>query len=114
MPENKIPYIYLYQIDCDTPGHHFVGYSKYLDVRLQEHRDGCYGWTKTHGVKKFTVLNRFTSVKDAKKARLARIQSLRKQGLAVNSPNPIVTVTKLPPVSKPERSFTVEYLRALL
>ena len=53
---------YIYEIECDTPNHRYVGQTKDIDTRLASHRQepcaltSTVWFTKLHGVKSSRVI----------------------------------------------------------
>lgn len=74
-------WFYLYQITCKTPGHIYVGITQKPEHRKQQHIRGKGArFTILNGVQKFTVLNRFKTIEEARDAENARTRQLDARG----------------------------------
>jgi predicted GIY-YIG superfamily endonuclease len=74
----------LYEIECVTPRHWYVGISADVDHRLIAHKAGSGArFTAKYGVKSHTVLGEFVDAHTAKQAERRRVLELRAQGSVV-------------------------------
>ena len=67
--------VYLYEIECETYNHYYVGITTCPEIREEEHRSGgerCAKWLKIHGVRRFIVLGIYSSKKEALQAEYDR------------------------------------------
>lgn len=73
---------YLYQVECRTPFHVYIGITQSPFLRFKQHRLGRGAlFTQKHGVKKAVVLKRFESYESAREAEDARTRQLDARGL---------------------------------
>src|SRR3990167_1815841 len=96
--------IALYQIECITPKHFYIGITAHPRARLESHCSGHGAkWVKLHGIKHFKVLRRFRTEKDAKKAENRRVLELAQQGYEVRG-GPWTQEIAQMPLREPKRS----------
>lgn len=71
---------YLYEIECETPQHLYVGISERPETRIAKHRKGLAArFTARHGVLRHRLLWRFSTIEAAKKAEWSRVQQLDRE-----------------------------------
>lgn len=72
----------LYQVECMTPNHFYIGISTDINRRIIEHQNGRGArFTRKHGVRTITLLQTFPSATAAKKAERETVIALQNHGL---------------------------------
>lgn len=100
-PRPADPKWYLYEIECVTPGHIYVGITRDFSKRLIRHQEGHGSrFTAKHGVKSWRLLWRFDSEEAAKRAELSRVYQLDKQCFIVRGAGRSTSQTPLKDFSK--------------
>ena len=89
---------FVYEIECNTPNHFYVGLTEDFDRRIRQHQGPCGGsvFTKTHGVKSAKVVTTSESLDEAKRLEWLHVQTLDKEGFVVRGAGR----TGLSPVAK--------------
>lgn len=76
-----MPIVVLYQIECQTPNHFYVGISSHIEDRLHRHSSGKGAvFTRLHGVKHSTLICTYEDVQAAKMAEWELVKILRSKG----------------------------------
>lgn len=80
----KRPYFAVYEIECITPNHKYVGFSGRVEQRLGSHLLGQGAmFTRRHGVKSAKVISTHATVEEAKLAEQAHYRVVKGQGFQI-------------------------------
>lgn len=77
----------VYEIECETPNHFYVGMSKNFEHRIEAHSN-CDGarFTRRHGVKNWRALVMVETTTEAKRIETAWFRILKRRGYVVGGP----------------------------
>lgn len=71
--------IFLYEIECETPNHIYVGITYQIGHRFTQHQKGRGAkFTKEHGVKRLKIITEYNNMKEAYIAETDHVLLLRK------------------------------------
>jgi len=76
----------VYEIECETSNHRYVGFSGNVHRRIEQHRDGTGAvFTRLHGVKSWRVIAEVATKEEAKELERKAYLDLHIAGYAIGT-----------------------------